>query len=27
MITNGHGIMPRHGFGDKEIREEQYWPD
>jgi ferredoxin/flavodoxin---NADP+ reductase len=27
MITNGHGIMRRHGFDDKAIREEQYWPD
>ncbi len=27
MITNCHGIMRRNGFGDKEIREEQYWPD
>ena len=27
MITNGRGIMTRHGFSAKEIREEQYWPD
>lgn len=27
MITNCRGIMRRSGFGDKEIREEQYWPD
>ena len=27
MITNARGIMRRHGFNDKEIREEQYWPD
>ena len=27
MITNSHGIMRRRGFSDKEIREEQYWPD
>ncbi len=27
MITNGRGIMRRHGFDDKAIREEQYWPD
>ncbi len=27
MITNCHGIMRRRGFRDKEIREEQYWPD
>lgn len=27
MITNIRGIMRRHGFSDKEIREEQYWPD
>ncbi len=27
MITNSHGIMRRCGFSDKEIREEQYWPD
>jgi ferredoxin--NADP+ reductase len=27
MIANGRGIMRRHGFDDKEIREEQYWPD
>ena len=27
MITNSRGIMRRRGFGDKEIREEQYWPD
>jgi ferredoxin/flavodoxin---NADP+ reductase len=27
MIANSHGIMRRCGFSDKEIREEQYWPD
>jgi ferredoxin--NADP+ reductase len=27
MIANSHGIMRRRGFGDKDIREEQYWPD
>jgi ferredoxin--NADP+ reductase len=27
MIGNARGIMRRHGFSDKEIREEQYWPD
>jgi ferredoxin--NADP+ reductase len=27
MIGKAHGIMRRRGFGDKEIREEQYWPD
>jgi ferredoxin/flavodoxin---NADP+ reductase len=27
MIGKSHGIMGRRGFGDKEIREEQYWPD
>jgi ferredoxin--NADP+ reductase len=27
MITNSRGIMRRHGFDDKAIREEQYWPD
>ncbi|MEO8899200.1 MAG: FAD-binding oxidoreductase [Candidatus Dormibacter sp.] len=27
MISNSRGIMTRHGFADKEIREEQYWPD
>ncbi len=27
MITNSRGIMRRRGFADKEIREEQYWPD
>jgi ferredoxin--NADP+ reductase len=27
MITNCRGIMRRCGFGEKEIREEQYWPD
>lgn len=27
MITNSRGIMRRRGFSDKEIREEQYWPD
>lgn len=27
MISNSRGIMRRHGFSDKEIREEQYWPD
>ena len=27
MITNGRGIMRRRGLSDKEIREEQYWPD
>ena len=27
MIANARGIMRRRGFDDKEIREEQYWPD
>ena len=27
MIANARGIMRRRGFPDKEIREEQYWPD
>lgn len=27
MIANSRGIMVRRGFSDKEIREEQYWPD
>ncbi|HEY8675967.1 MAG TPA: FAD-binding oxidoreductase [Candidatus Dormibacteraeota bacterium] len=27
MIGKTRGIMRRRGFGDKEIREEQYWPD
>jgi ferredoxin/flavodoxin---NADP+ reductase len=27
MIANARGIMRRRGFADKEIREEQYWPD
>ena len=27
MIANARGIMKRLGFNDKEIREEQYWPD
>ena len=27
MITNARGIMKRHGFDDKAVREEQYWPD
>jgi ferredoxin--NADP+ reductase len=27
MIANSRGIMRRRGFTDKEIREEQYWPD
>ena len=27
MIANARGIMLRRGFSDKEIREEQYWPD
>jgi ferredoxin--NADP+ reductase len=27
MIGKGRGIMHRRGFADKEIREEQYWPD
>ncbi|MBJ7608300.1 MAG: ferredoxin--NADP reductase [Candidatus Dormibacteraeota bacterium] len=27
MIANSRGIMTRHGFADKAIREEQYWPD
>jgi ferredoxin/flavodoxin---NADP+ reductase len=27
MIGKAHGIMRRRGFGAKEIREEQYWPD
>lgn len=27
MISNARAIMRRHGLGDKEIREEQYWPD
>jgi ferredoxin--NADP+ reductase len=27
MIANARAIMRRRGFDDKEIREEQYWPD
>jgi ferredoxin--NADP+ reductase len=27
MIGKSRGIMHRRGFGEKEIREEQYWPD
>ncbi|MHB8719673.1 MAG: FAD-binding oxidoreductase [Candidatus Dormibacteria bacterium] len=27
MISNARGTMRRRGFADKEIREEQYWPD
>jgi ferredoxin--NADP+ reductase len=27
MIANSRAIMRRRGFDDKEIREEQYWPD
>jgi len=27
MIANAGGIMRRRGFADKEIREEQYWPE
>jgi len=27
MIASARGIMRRRGFDDKEIREEQYWPD
>ena len=27
MIAGARAIMRRRGFGDKEIREEQYWPD
>lgn len=27
MIAGARGIMRRRGFADKEIREEQYWPD
>ena len=27
MIASARAIMRRRGFGDKEIREEQYWPD
>jgi ferredoxin--NADP+ reductase len=27
MIANSRGIMVRRGFVDKDIREEQYWPD
>jgi len=27
MISNSRGIMTRNGFTEKEIREEQYWPD
>jgi hypothetical protein len=27
MIATARGIMRRRGFDDKEIREEQYWPD
>jgi len=27
MIANARGIMRRRGMDDKEIREEQYWPD
>jgi ferredoxin--NADP+ reductase len=27
MIATSRAIMRRRGFNDKEIREEQYWPD
>ncbi|MBV8301010.1 MAG: ferredoxin--NADP reductase, partial [Candidatus Dormibacteraeota bacterium] len=27
MISNARDIMRRRGLNDKEIREEQYWPD
>ena len=27
MIAGARAIMRRRGFDDKEIREEQYWPD
>ena len=27
MIANARALMRRRGFDDKEIREEQYWPD
>jgi ferredoxin/flavodoxin---NADP+ reductase len=27
MIASARGIMRRRGLDDKEIREEQYWPD
>ncbi len=27
MIAGARAIMRRQGMGDKEIREEQYWPD
>jgi ferredoxin--NADP+ reductase len=27
MISTARSIMKRRGFNDKEIREEQYWPD
>ena len=27
MISNSRALMRRRGFDDKEIREEQYWPD
>ncbi|MBV8196389.1 MAG: ferredoxin--NADP reductase [Candidatus Dormibacteraeota bacterium] len=27
MIANARGIMRRRGLADKDIREEQYWPD
>ncbi|MFN2582468.1 MAG: ferredoxin--NADP reductase, partial [Candidatus Dormibacteria bacterium] len=27
MIANARGIMRRRGLPDKDIREEQYWPD
>jgi len=27
MIANSRAILRRRGLQDKEIREEQYWPD
>jgi ferredoxin-NADP reductase len=27
MIANARAIMRRAGLDDKEIREEQYWPE
>jgi ferredoxin/flavodoxin---NADP+ reductase len=27
MIANARGIMRRRGFAEKDIREEQYWPE
>jgi ferredoxin--NADP+ reductase len=27
MISNARAIMRRRGLGDKEVREEQYWPE